>query len=149
VSVGKSGIGTLDGSSHLLERSEQLVVLTDSLAAVSSARSGATGSCCEERLGLERPHWCNGSAPSSCRPAASCGGACEAPFTPRALGPFVDVAQAVGGELELRGFLAPQDADLAWHQAFTALLNGFAATSPGPLARAPSPQHGSPPRRGA
>jgi AcrR family transcriptional regulator len=51
--------------------------------------------------------------------------------------------------IELRGFLAPQDADLAWHQAFTALLNGFAATGPGPLARAPSPQHGSPTRRGA
>lgn len=98
--IGESPTGNPHaGSPELLERSEQLAVLDDSLATVLSERQGrlvllrgeagvgkttVVRRFCEERRARGRILW----------------GACEALFTPRALGPFVDVAQLVGGELE-------------------------------------------------
>jgi ATP/maltotriose-dependent transcriptional regulator MalT len=99
MSVEKSGVDTLETSFDLLERSEQLGALADSLTAVSSAGQG--------RLVLLRGEAGVGKTAVVRRfcaiqrsPGRILWGACEALFTPRALGPFVDVAQTVGGELE-------------------------------------------------
>ena len=99
MSVEDSAVSTPGRSLELLERSEQLRVLDDSLAAVLSAGQG-DWCCCEARRGLARPRSCGGSALARRPPGRILWGACEALFTPRALGPFVDVAQPVGGELE-------------------------------------------------
>jgi predicted ATPase len=98
--IGESPAGNTHARSlELLERSEQLAVLDDSLATVLSERQGrllllrgeagvgktaVVRRFCEERPPRSRILW----------------GACEALFTPRALGPFIDIAQLVGGELE-------------------------------------------------
>jgi ATP/maltotriose-dependent transcriptional regulator MalT len=98
VSAEKSSVDTLDRSFDLLERSEQLGVLAESLAAVSSAGQG--------RLVLLRGEAGVGKTAVVRRfcavqqlPRRILWGACEALFTPRALGPFIDVAETVGGEL--------------------------------------------------
>jgi tetratricopeptide (TPR) repeat protein len=82
----------------LLERTEQLKLLGDALEAVQKARRGRlvlirgeagigktmlVRRFCDEQRATTRPLW----------------GACEALFTPRALGPFMDIAQLVGGPL--------------------------------------------------
>jgi ATP/maltotriose-dependent transcriptional regulator MalT len=89
----------LEKSVELLERSEQLGVLSDSLIAVSSTGQGRLvllrGEAGVGKTALVR-QFCAAQG-SQCRILR---GACEALFTPRALGPFVDVAQTVGGELE-------------------------------------------------
>jgi DNA-binding NarL/FixJ family response regulator len=99
VSVENPGPDPLETSFELLERSEQLGFLSDSLTAVSSTGRG--------RLVLLRGEAGVGKTAVVRRFCAAQGsqgrmllGACEALFAPRALGPFVDVAQAVGGELE-------------------------------------------------
>jgi ATP/maltotriose-dependent transcriptional regulator MalT len=97
--VEKSAISTSVTSLELLERSEHLRVLGDLAASVlrdgqgrlvllrGEAGVGKTAVVrrfCEQQRPATRILW----------------GGCEALFTPRALGPFVDVAQATGGELE-------------------------------------------------
>jgi predicted ATPase len=94
-----SVVGTPAKSSEPLERSTYLAVLAESLATVFEAERGqlvllrgeagvgktaVVGRFCAE----QRP------------PARILWGACEALFAPRALGPFIDVAQSTGGELE-------------------------------------------------
>src|SRR5437763_9902834 len=80
----------------LLERADHLSALEHSLAAVSDARQGrlillkgeaGVGKTAVVRAFCEQ------------RPFRILWGACEALFTPRALAPFVDVAEATGGEL--------------------------------------------------
>jgi ATP/maltotriose-dependent transcriptional regulator MalT len=99
VGVERSGVDALEGSLELLERSEQLGVLTDSLSAVSSGGQGRLvllrGEAGVGKTALVR-RFCAAQRSSD----RILWGACEALFTPRALGPFVDVAQALGGELE-------------------------------------------------
>jgi ATP/maltotriose-dependent transcriptional regulator MalT len=99
MSVERSGVDALEKPFELLERSEQLGVLTDALAAVSSAGQGRLvllrGEAGVGKTALVR-QFCAGQR----SPARILWGACEALFTPRALGPFIDVAQTVGGELE-------------------------------------------------
>jgi DNA-binding CsgD family transcriptional regulator len=97
LTVDSSAIGMPATPLRLLERTEHLKVLGDSLAAVLKTRQGrlvllrgeagigktaVVRRFCEEQLPPSRILW----------------GACEALFTPRALGPFVDVAQVTGGE---------------------------------------------------
>jgi DNA-binding CsgD family transcriptional regulator/tetratricopeptide (TPR) repeat protein len=87
------------GSLELLERSEQLGVLDASLATVRSQRQGRLvllrGEAGVGKTAVVR-RFCADQQPRG----RILWGACEALFTPRALGPFVDVAQLVGGELE-------------------------------------------------
>jgi predicted ATPase len=84
---------------ELLERSEHLKVLGDSLARVLSTSRGRLvllrGEAGVGKTAVVR-RFCEEQGP----PTRILWGACEALFTPRALGPFVDVAQITGGELE-------------------------------------------------
>src|ERR1700694_405901 len=82
----------------LLERSEQLSVLAEQLAAVSATshgrlvlvggEAGAGNTALVRRFADELP-----------RTTRVLSGACDALYTPRPLGPFLDVAEATGGEL--------------------------------------------------
>jgi class 3 adenylate cyclase/tetratricopeptide (TPR) repeat protein len=90
--------GTADAAEELLERSDALSTLADSLAAVAGAARGqlvlVSGEAgvgktallrrfCDDRRGSARILW----------------GACDPLFTPRPLGPLLDVAEFAGGEL--------------------------------------------------
>jgi DNA-binding CsgD family transcriptional regulator/tetratricopeptide (TPR) repeat protein len=83
----------------LLERSEQLSALGEQLAAVRATshgrlvlvggEAGAGKTALVRRFADELPHTTRVLA-----------GACDALFTPRPLGPFLDVAEATGGDLK-------------------------------------------------
>jgi DNA-binding CsgD family transcriptional regulator len=87
------------GSVELLERSQEIAALADALSSVAETGRGrlvvvggeagigktAVLRCfCDELAGSARVLW----------------GACDPLFTPRPLGPFLDVAEALGGELQ-------------------------------------------------
>jgi DNA-binding CsgD family transcriptional regulator/tetratricopeptide (TPR) repeat protein len=95
--IGDSPAGNTQA--RLLERSEQLAVLDDAWATVLSERRGRLvllgGEAGVGKTAVVR-RFCDQRGPRS----RILWGACEALFTPRALGPFVDVSQLVGGELE-------------------------------------------------
>jgi DNA-binding CsgD family transcriptional regulator/tetratricopeptide (TPR) repeat protein len=120
--------GGVDTASELLERSELLGVLERSMSAMSEAREGrlvllrgeagvgktaVVRAFCEQQQRSRRVLW----------------GACEALFTPRALGPFVDIAEAAGGEL---GALLERGARP--HEVLSALAGEVARRSPTVLA---------------
>lgn len=83
---------------ELLERSAHLAVLDASLAAVHGRHGRLVLLRGEAGIGktalLQR--FCGTQQP----PTRVLWGSCEALFTPRDLGPFVDISQTVGGELE-------------------------------------------------
>jgi len=99
VTVESSAINRGVGSLVLLERSHHLTVLGDLLATVHETAQGrlvlVRGEAGVGKTAVVR-RFCNEQRP----PARILWGACEALFTPCALGPFVDVARATGGELE-------------------------------------------------
>jgi predicted ATPase len=99
VGVEGSGVDALVGSFELLERSGQLGVLTDSLRAVSNGGQGRL-LLLRGEAGVGKTAVVRRFCAAQRSPGRILWGACEALFTPRALGPFVDDAQAVGGELE-------------------------------------------------
>ena len=84
--------------SELLERSRALAALDDSLAAVVGTACGRLalirGEAGVGKTALLR-RFCDDQ-----RSVRVLWGSCDALFTPRPLGPFLDVARAVGGELE-------------------------------------------------
>src|SRR6185312_9118099 len=84
---------------ELLERSTQLELLGRSLSAVASGDHGQLvllrGEAGVGKTAVVR-RFCDAQE----LPTRILWGACEALFTPRDLGPFVDIAQAVGGGLE-------------------------------------------------
>ena len=108
-------MSALDQASEVLERSQELSALGEALAAV---RDGSPGRLvlvggeagigkstlirrfCDEHSGAARVLW----------------GCCDPLFTPRPLGPFLDVAEATGGEL---GELVPSGAKT--HEVASAL----------------------------
>ena len=94
-----SEVAALEKSVELLERSEQLGVLSDSLTAVSSTGQGRLVLLRGE-AGVGKTLLVRRFCAAHRSPGRILWGACEALFTPRALSPFVDVAQSVGGELE-------------------------------------------------
>lgn len=94
----KAVISSAEGSRELLERSDPLARLHDALATVLRTRQG--------RMMLVRGEAGVGKSAVVRRFCEDLGaprrilwGACEALFTPRPLGPFVDVGQLTGGEL--------------------------------------------------
>jgi DNA-binding CsgD family transcriptional regulator len=92
------GAGDDDG---LLERAEQLALLDEALAAVADAGSGRTvlvlGEAGIGKTALLRG-FCDGVASS----ARVLWAACDHLFTPRPLGPFLDLAETAGGQLAAR-----------------------------------------------
>jgi DNA-binding CsgD family transcriptional regulator len=88
----------LEPARELLERSVELSTLSDSLTAVASTGSGrlvfVRGEAGVGKTALVR-QFCDQQ-----RAARVLWGACDALFTPRPLAPFLDIAQAVGGEVE-------------------------------------------------
>ena len=92
-------ISALDASEELLERSHELSALSDALAAVNDDSHGrlllVAGEAGIGKTALVQ-RFCQEQADS----ARILWGACDPLFTPRPLGPFVDIAQSTGGELE-------------------------------------------------
>jgi DNA-binding CsgD family transcriptional regulator len=93
-----SDTGGFGAGTGLLERAPELSVLSDSLAAVVASAHGrlvlVRGEAGVGKTALVR-RCCDDQ-----RSARVLWGACDALFTPRPLGPFLDIAQAAGGELE-------------------------------------------------
>jgi DNA-binding CsgD family transcriptional regulator len=89
--------GATIGTVELLERSAELEALAGHLAAVREQGRGrlvlVAGEAGIGKTALLRA-FCE-----SARPSRVLWGACDALFTPRPLGPFVDIADDVGGEL--------------------------------------------------
>src|SRR3954451_8392627 len=84
---------------ELLERSSQLAARGEILAAVSPSRSGRLvlvgGEAGVGKTAFVR-QFCDEHEP----PARVLWGACDALFTPGALGPLLEAAEAVGGDIE-------------------------------------------------
>ncbi len=112
---------TIDAT-QLLERDEQLADLSALLARVSSDGSGATalirGEAGVGKTALVRTF--TREHPT----AALLRGVCDALFTPRPLGPFLDMARTVGGELARVTVRAPKPYELA-----TAMLTELESAS--------------------
>jgi class 3 adenylate cyclase/tetratricopeptide (TPR) repeat protein len=89
---------TPDTADKLLERSDALSTLAGSLAAVAQAARGqlvlVSGEAGVGKTALLR-RFCDDHRHA----ARILWGACDPLFTPRPLGPFLDIAEAVGGEL--------------------------------------------------
>jgi DNA-binding CsgD family transcriptional regulator/tetratricopeptide (TPR) repeat protein len=87
----------LEVERELLERSDALAALDDSLAAVVASRRGrivlVRGESGVGKTALVR-RFCDAQ-----RPTSVLWGLCDALFTPRPLGPFLDIARDAGGEL--------------------------------------------------
>ena len=84
---------------ELLERSWQLAALGEILEAVSSTRSGRLVLIAGE-AGVGKTAFVRSFCDEHEPPARVLWGACDALFTPGALGPLLEVAEAVGGEFE-------------------------------------------------
>ena len=124
VTVHKPVIDTPATGLELLERSAQLELLGRSLSAVAAGRAGQLvllrGEAGVGKTAVVR-RFCDALEP----PTRILWGACEALFTPRDLGPFVDIAQTVGGELDelvRRGGLP--------HEVLSALTRDVEGASP-------------------
>ena len=91
--------GATTGTVELLERSAELDALDGHLAAVREQGRGrlvlVAGEAGIGKTALVRAFCERG------RPGRVLRGACDALFTPRPLGPFVDIADELGGELAL------------------------------------------------
>jgi DNA-binding CsgD family transcriptional regulator len=102
----------VEGRGGLLERSDQLAMLEDSLAAMRSHRTGRVvllkGEAGIGKSALLR-HFCS-HTDQRVRVIWS---ACDPLFTPRPLGPLLDVARATGGELEEQVEAAARPHDVA------------------------------------
>src|SRR5215471_691325 len=85
---------------ELLERSDELQALEEALASVRAARTGrialVSGEAGIGKTSLVR-RFCDGCDETVLW------GACEPLFTPRPLGPFVDLAEVADGRLAARG----------------------------------------------
>jgi DNA-binding NarL/FixJ family response regulator/tetratricopeptide (TPR) repeat protein len=91
-------LNAFDASVELLERSEELSALGESLAAVNDGSHGQIVLVAGE-AGIGK----TALVQRFCQEADSARvlwGACDPLFTPRPLGPFVDIAESTGGRLE-------------------------------------------------
>jgi DNA-binding CsgD family transcriptional regulator/tetratricopeptide (TPR) repeat protein len=92
-------MGTARGARELLERASQLVALEEQLASVGRGSHGRLvlmrGEAGVGKTALLR-RFCD----EQTRSTRVLWGSCDALFTPRPLGPFLDIAQVTGGDLE-------------------------------------------------
>ena len=117
-------LGSLGETAELLERSQNLATLEDALAAVLDSSRGRVvfvgGEAGVGKTTLVRT-FCDQRAGS----ARLLAGACDALFTPRPLGPLLDITRTTGGELAtlVEGEARP-------HEVASALLRELEARSP-------------------
>src|SRR6516165_5306046 len=115
------GVGAARAGAALLERSGQLRALGGALAAVAASGTGrivlVAGEAGIGKTALLR-RFCAGVAGS----ARVLWAVCEPLFTPRPLGPVLDLARAVGGEVAARAADGARPYDVA-----AALLRELAA----------------------
>ncbi len=118
---------TAGAGGELLERGDQLAVLDEALAGAEAGPGGrlvfVAGEAGAGKTTLLR-HFCERHAAS----ARSLWGECDALFTPRALAPFLTVAEEIGGEL---GELVESDARP--HEIASALARELSGRKPGIL----------------
>jgi DNA-binding CsgD family transcriptional regulator len=89
----------VSGPAALLERSEQLTTLADQLSALVASARGRLVLLGGE-AGVGKTALVRRFAGDHATTARFLFGACDPLFTPRPLGPLLDIAQATGGELE-------------------------------------------------
>ena len=92
------GFGDGDG---LLERAEQLALLSEAVTAVADGGRGRTVLAVGE-AGIGKTALLRRFSHSVAGPARTLWAACDHLFTPRPLGPFLDLAEAAGGQLAAR-----------------------------------------------
>ena len=107
----------------LLEREQPLAALRDALADASDGRGRLVLLAGE--AGVGKTALVRAFCDAASAPARVLWGACDALFTPRPLGPFVDVAAEVGGALA-----AAITADGSAHDVASALLKAAGAQRP-------------------
>jgi DNA-binding CsgD family transcriptional regulator len=90
---------TLDPSRELLERGDQLSLLGETVDAVQSSSRGRLVLVGGE-AGVGKTALLRRFSDDHPGDARVLWGACDALFTPRPLGPFLDIAESTGGELE-------------------------------------------------
>jgi DNA-binding CsgD family transcriptional regulator/tetratricopeptide (TPR) repeat protein len=108
----------------LLERSEQLATLVEQLAAVTETKSGRLVLVGGE-AGVGKTALVRRFADENGDRARTLFGACDPLFTPRPLGPFLDVAQAIAGEFNELVLAGRQP-----HEVATALIKELRAHAP-------------------
>jgi len=111
-------------TSVLLERSEQLGALNDQLSAVNQTSRGRLVFVGGE-AGVGKTALIRRFADQLPRHMRVLPGACDALFTPRPLGPFLDVAEATGGELQ-----SVAAAGVRPHEFAAALIRELRASGP-------------------
>jgi predicted ATPase len=122
VRAGRAGL--FNPAGDLLERADALATLENALAGVRDGRRGRLLFIAGE-AGVGKTVLLRRFADRRADSPRILWGACDALITPRPLGPFLDIAQATGGELEelVEGDAKPQ-------QVTTALLRELAAPRP-------------------
>jgi predicted ATPase len=103
--------GARDGDG-LLERSEQSALLDAALAAVATSGSGRTALVLGE-AGIGKTALLRGFSDGVAGSARVLSAACDHLFTPRPLGPFLDLAETAGGQLAARAGDAARPHDVA------------------------------------
>src|SRR5262249_4479668 len=111
--MGRLGYQNDAGDGHgLLERADQLALLDEALAAVVAGGGGRTVLVLGE-AGIGKTALLRGFGDSVAGSARVRWAACEPLFTPRPLGPFLDLAEAAGGQLAARMGDAARPYDVA------------------------------------
>jgi AAA ATPase domain len=105
----QDGPGDGDG---LLERAEQLALLNEALTAVTDGGRGRTALVLGE-AGIGKTALLRRFSHCAVGPARTMWAACDHLFTPRPLGPFLDLAKAGGGRLAPRAGDAARPYDVA------------------------------------
>jgi DNA-binding CsgD family transcriptional regulator/tetratricopeptide (TPR) repeat protein/type II secretory pathway predicted ATPase ExeA len=109
----------------LLERAPQLKALEDVLQEVTGRRSGRLVLVAGE-AGVGKTAFVRRFCDEQPHPTRVLWGACDALFTPGPLGPLLEIAEAVGGELEE----LVSGPDVRPHQVATAIARELAARAP-------------------
>jgi DNA-binding CsgD family transcriptional regulator/tetratricopeptide (TPR) repeat protein len=124
VEMARASIAAADGAGALFERDENLASLDGLLASVRSSSEGRLVFVGGE-AGVGKTALLRGFCEMQAEPVRILWGRCEPLRTPRPLGPLLDVAEAIGGELDelIAGAARP-------HEVAAALLRELRARAP-------------------